>query len=114
DTTAYGRRGFTVTGVPVAGNWLQVTVTKTNGSAISLGATNNSGWTLTQLAQALLDKINTNTSPSLQGLDGLTGEDLVLTGVDGLGNPARVEFNLRARGAGWDAAQIQADLNASI
>ena len=76
DTAAFGIRSFDIKGNPVAGNYLQLVATKTNGTQVSLGVTNNSGLTLTQLAQALLDLINTNTSPSLQGADGLAGEDL--------------------------------------
>jgi hypothetical protein len=62
--------------------------------------------------QRLLDLVNTNASPSLQGADGLAGEDLV-TDYPGTAPPEQVEFNLRARSQGWDAAQIQVALSGS-
>jgi len=109
DTVAYGIRGFQITGDPVNGTFLQVVVNRTNNTPVSFGVTNSAGWTLTQLTQALLDLMNTNGSPSLQGPDGLRGEDLVTTSL----SPQQVEFNLRAGSVGWDAAQIQAGLNGS-
>jgi uncharacterized protein (TIGR03790 family) len=111
DTVAFGIRGFDIKGAPVNGNYLQLVVTKTNGVQVSLGVTNNSGMTLTQMAQALLDLINA--TPTLQGADGLTGEDLFTDSI-GPVPPPEVEFNLRARSLGWDAAQIQADLNGTV
>jgi hypothetical protein len=63
------------------------------------------------MTQRLLDLINTNTSPSLQGPDGLAGEDLVSGQIGPL--PA-VEFNLRARSIGWDPAQIQVAVTGSV
>ena len=91
------------------GSFLQFTVTRTNGAIVSLGVTNNTGGTtLTQLAQQLLDRINTNSSPSLQGVDGLAGEDLLTDPSGGI-----VEFHLRANGPGYAAAKIQAGLTGS-
>ena len=112
DTVASGIRGFTITGNPISGSFIQLIVTKTNSVPVSLGVTNNSGMTLTQMTQALIDRISTNTNPSLQGADGLTGADLI-TDAAGPVPPQQVEFNLMANSGGWDAAQIQADLNTS-
>jgi hypothetical protein len=110
DTIASGIHSFQITGNPGAGAFLQVVVTQTNGTQASLGVTNNSGLTLTQLTQELIDLINTNASPSLQGPDGLVGMDLVTTALT---PQQQVEFNLGANSPGWNAAEIQADLNAS-
>ena len=110
DTIASGIRNFTITGNPAINNYIQVIVTKTNGAQVSIGVTNNPATTLTLMAQALIDRINTNAS--LQGADGLTGGDLI-TDAAGPSPPQQVEFNLSANSAGWNAAQIQADLNGS-
>src|SRR5882672_9130409 len=108
DTVAYGIRGFQIIGTPLNGNFLQLVVTQTNGTLSTFSVTNLFGLTLEQMTQRLLDLINTNASPSLQGPDGLAGEDLVSGQVGPL--PA-VEFNLRARSIGWDAAQLVPKLN---
>lgn len=111
DTVAYGIRGFTITGNPISGSFLQLVITTTNGTQVSLGVTNNSGLTLQQLTQELIDLVNTNSNPSLQGPDGLTAMDLILTQLSPL---QQVQFNLQANSPGWAAAEIQADLNGSL
>jgi hypothetical protein len=111
DTVASGIRGFQITGNPAMNNYLQFVITKTNGSMVSLGVTNTSGGlSLAQMAQALIDRINTNAS--LQAVDGVTGSDLI-TDAPGPSPPQQVEFNVSANSPGWNAAQIQADLNGS-
>ncbi len=112
DTIANGIRAFQITGAPANGNYLQVVITKTNSSVVTVAVTNNSGLNLPQLTQQLLDAVNG--SAALQGADGVTGEDLVTTGYDAGGNPLQVQFNFRARSLGWDAAQVQVDLNGSV
>src|SRR5260370_40483486 len=77
DTTTYGIRGFQIKGTPLSGNFLQLVVTQTNGTQSTFSVTNGFGLTLEQMTQRLLDLINTNTNPSLQGTDGLAGEVLV-------------------------------------
>ena len=118
DSTAYGVRGYVITSnAPAIGDYLQFTFTKTNTDVVSVSITNTtSGTTLVNLIQGLLSMVNTNAA--LQGSDGVVAEDfcsysplteeLILVG--GQQNP---QFNLRARSAGWDAAQFQANLSGS-
>ena len=110
DTIANGLRTFLIKGYPSNGTFLQLAVTQTNGIQSTFGVTNSSGLTLEQMTQRLIDLINTNNSPSLQGPDGLIGEDFVTGTINMV--PA-AEFNFRARSIGWDAAQIQVDINGS-
>jgi uncharacterized protein (TIGR03790 family) len=107
NSTANGLRGFKLSGTPTPGAWLQLGVTKTNGTLVSLSVTNQSvSATLVDLAQRLTGLINS--SPDLQGRDGLIAED-VTSGAFGT-----VAFNLSARGAGLAAAAIQVQLSASL
>jgi uncharacterized protein (TIGR03790 family) len=107
DSTAWGYKTYDITGSLVLGSSLNLTVTKTNGAVVTLGVTNNSsGTTLAQLTQLLLDLVNA--SPSLQGNDGIAGEDLQSDPGSGL-----VEFHLRANGQGYAAAKVQTTLTAS-
>jgi uncharacterized protein (TIGR03790 family) len=106
DSSANGLRTFNVTGTISVGATLQLSVTKTNGVAFSLSVTNQSSTAaLFDLAQQLVTSINS--SPALQGGDGLVAEDL------NAGNMGTASFNLRARGAGRDAAAIQVQLTGS-
>jgi uncharacterized protein (TIGR03790 family) len=104
DSLAYGFRGFDVYGHIQSNSVLQVLITKTNGQLVSLSVTNQGG-TMAALTQRLLDLINT--SPDLQGSDGLVAEDII---VDVFGEPT---FNLRARSAGLQAAAMQVYLATS-
>ncbi|HPC62259.1 MAG TPA: TIGR03790 family protein [Verrucomicrobiota bacterium] len=108
ESPAWGWRSFSLTGQPANNHYAQLVITKTNGTQILVGVTNTSGLTLHQMALALVDQINTNAA--LQEPDGLVAEDLQTNLVS---TSPQVEFTLRARAAGWDAARIQADLNAS-
>ena len=111
DTAASGIRGFQIKNAPILGSYLQCVVTKTNSTTVTVTVTNNdSGATLAQFTQQLLDAINTNTD--LQSPDGLIVEDLISYTIPP--NTPTTEFNLRARAEGWDAAQIQADVNGSL
>jgi uncharacterized protein (TIGR03790 family) len=108
DTIAYGIRGYTNSGsAPQIGDYLQLTITKTNGAVVSVAITNtSSGTTLADFTQGLVNMVNTNAA--LQGDDGVVVEDFIgLNPLTGLLNP---QFNLRARSEGWDAAQLQANL----
>jgi hypothetical protein len=88
------------------GAWLQISVTKTNGAVLNLSATNqSSSAALSDLAQQLLTAINS--SPALQGSDGLVAQDLS-TGAFGTAC-----FNLCARSPDGEAAAIQAQLTGS-
>ena len=109
DTMASGARSFQVQNAPSLGNYLLLTVTKTNGTVIKVGATNSAGTTsISVLVQILVDMVNTNAA--LQGSDGVTAEDF--TGSDANVTPF-AQFNLHLRSAGWSAAQLQANLSGS-
>jgi len=106
DSSANGLRSFCLGGTVAVGTWLQLNVTKTNGVALSLSVTNQSGSAaLIDLAQQLAAVINS--SPALQGGDGLVAQDLS-TGAFGTAS-----FNLRAGGAGWNAAAIGVQVSGS-
>ncbi len=112
DTIAFGLRNFQIQAPtnPVPGSFLQMTITKTNGTQFRFGITNMTGdLTLIQMAPQLLSLINA--SPDLAGLDGLIGEDFETDAV----TPFQfVDFNLVANTNGWDAAQIQTSLITSF
>jgi uncharacterized protein (TIGR03790 family) len=101
DSIAWGIRQFTIGGTMVIGDFLNLSATKTNGAQLTVGVTNTSGsTTLQQFIQQFMSAINSNVD--LQGNDGLAAEDLTQATV------VSWNFNLRARGEGFDAAQIQA------
>jgi uncharacterized protein (TIGR03790 family) len=109
DTIAWGVRPFSVFNAPTAGSYLLLTVTKTNGTVVTVGATNSAGNTsIFTNTQALVNTVNTNAD--LQGSDGVAAEDFI--GYDANVPPA-AQFNLRARSPGWNAAQLQANLSGS-
>jgi hypothetical protein len=114
DTIAYGFYGsdgigFSVSNAPSVGDYLQLMVTKTNGTQITITVTNTAPGTNTSgLTAQLLNAINGN--PSLQAADGLVAEDFFP--YDGYGLPY-AQFNLYAQTAGWPASQIQATLSGS-
>jgi uncharacterized protein (TIGR03790 family) len=107
DTVASGIRGFIVSGTPVSNSFIYTTITRTNGTQVSVGVTNSANQNLTQFAQQFLDAINA--IAGLQGSNGLTAEDLI-TDSTGPTPPPQVEFNFLANGIGWNAAQIQASV----
>ncbi len=107
DTIAYGIQSFTVTGNPNVGDYLLLSVTKTNGAVVSVGVTNTvTNAAMGTLLQDLFNLVNSN--PTLQGSDGLQAEDFYGGDPD---NPP--QFNLEARSLGIAAAQIQAQLSGS-
>jgi len=110
DSPALGFRNFVVTNVPALNSYLLLTVTKTNGMAVNVGATNTSGNSdPTVLVQALANAVNSH--PDLNVPDGVMAEDILSYQLY-YGLPA-AEFNLRARSPGWPMAQIQAQLTSS-
>jgi hypothetical protein len=114
NTPAQGLRNFFVTNVATASSYLQLTLTKTNGTVIAVGVTNDGGQNTGELVQALATAINSN--PGLTGPDGVLTEDVLSynawNGV--LWNDRHAgEFNLLARAPGWREAQIQAHLTGS-
>jgi uncharacterized protein (TIGR03790 family) len=110
DTTASGRRQFTFAGELVLGDYLQCTITRTNGQVTTVSVTNESPTAaFTDFAQALLAAINA--APTLQGADGLVAEDLL---IGAAGPDPAAQFNLRARAPGFKEAQLQAGLSGTF
>ena len=111
DTIAYGIRGYAITGdAPASGDYLLLSITKTNGVAVTVAITNDvTSKTLPDLAQSLVNLVNT--TAALQGSDGVAAEDFM--SYDPSTGQAYPRFNLRARSAGWNAAQLQANLSSS-
>ena len=106
---------YYVTNTPQVGDYLQLVVIKTNGQVVTASVTNtSSGTTLSQLAKALFDAVNTNSA--LQSADGLVIEDVIMYEdipyVYGSNDHAG-EFNIRARGSGWPQSQIKACFSGS-
>ena len=109
DTVATGYQFVTASNTPIIGDWLQITITKTNGTNVTLAVTNTtSGTTVGTMAQNLVSLINAN--PTLQATDGVFAADLF--DVDPYGLPI-VQFFLYARTPGWPASQILATLTSS-
>ena len=112
DTVAYGFCNFVITNAPQTNDYLQITVTKTNGTEVTLSVTNPPGNTSTPgLIQLLISAINTNAS--LMTADGLVAEDFIDYTVYQDPPINGGEFNLYARTAGWPASQIQVALSGS-
>jgi hypothetical protein len=108
DTIANGIHPFSVSNTPGIGDYLQLTVTKTNGTQVAVAITNQPpGVTTSALTQGLVDMVNTNAA--LMGADGIVAEDFV--GYDVYFGMPYAEFNLRARSAGWNAAEVQVALS---
>jgi uncharacterized protein (TIGR03790 family) len=106
DSTAYGYQLVQASNNPVMGDWLQMTIVKTNGTQVSLAVTNfQTGQSITSFLQVLMNEINgTNI---LQTADGVTASDLLEWNTDSYG------FLVNASSPGWPAAQIQAVLTGS-
>ena len=99
NSRAVGVKSCFLSGSLQVGSWLKLDVVKTNGVLVSLAVTNQSASaTPFDLATQFVGVINA--TPSLQGSDGLTAEDL----SRGLFNSAW--FNLLARGPGFSAALL--------
>lgn len=107
DSSAFGLNRLSVSNAPQTGNWIRLTLTKTNGQSFSFSVTNNGGGTITSLMQSLANQINA--SPALQSADGAIAEDFFSA------EPGRAwaGFLLRARNPGWTAAQILAQWDGS-
>jgi hypothetical protein len=105
DTVAKGYQVVTFYNAPAVGDWIQITFTKTNGTLVTLGVTNNvSGTTIGAMAQNLVNLINA--TPALQTADGAVASDFIDQ------EPA-AQFYLYARAPGWPASQILTTLNTS-
>ena len=103
DTVAYGYygsdgMGFSATNPPNVGDYLQLVVTKTNGTQVTLAVTNTApGTNISGLAGQLINAINGN--GALQAADGLIARGLY--SLDVYPGIPFVQFNLYARTAGW-------------
>lgn len=106
NTMAWGTRSYTVAGGLVVGDTLQLDVTKTNGTVISVAVTNTSGDSVYGFVLQLLAAVNARTE--LRADDGLVAEDWQTDSTN------TAYFNLRARSPGWAAAQIQAQLSGTF
>jgi uncharacterized protein (TIGR03790 family) len=106
-SVAYGIRKFSIN----TNNSLQLVdylgaiVTKTNGSVVTISVTNQTGLSLKPFVQLFANALDDEAQ--LSGTDGLVVEDL----VDG--NFGAVDFNLRARSIGREAAALLVTLYAS-
>ncbi len=102
DSTARPYRSYVISGTSAEGDVLRCTLIKTNGESISIAVTNQAPPVDTgKLALRLLNQINT--SPSLQGADGVSAED-VYTPSDRV-----VSFILYARSLGLAAARLRCE-----
>ncbi|MGA2279975.1 MAG: TIGR03790 family protein [Verrucomicrobiota bacterium] len=115
DTVAYGLYGsdgvgFSAANPPNVGDYLQLVVTKTNGTQVTLAVTNTApGTNISGLTSQLINAVNGNSA--LQAADGVVAEDFV--SLDYYYDIPYAQFNLYARTAGWLASQIQANFSAS-
>jgi uncharacterized protein (TIGR03790 family) len=118
DTDAYGYRSYYITNPPALGDYLQLIVIKTNGQTVVNAVTNaEPGTKLGELTKALLSRASSD--PALQGPDGLAFEDINMhedfpfnVYIYGT-NDHSGEFNIRAKGQGWPAAQMRVCLRGS-
>jgi uncharacterized protein (TIGR03790 family) len=109
DSIAAGYFGLGVSNTPAVGDWVLLDFFKTNGTHVTVGATNTVlGATIGSLTRALLNEVNA--TGLLQSSDGVLASDFFDSDAYGI---AEAGFNLYARSAGWPAAQIQAALSAS-
>ena len=109
DTVATGYQVVTFYNAPVVGDWIQMTLTKTNGTVVTLGVTNNvSGTTIGTMTQNLLNLINAN--PVLQTADGAFASDFFDNDPNG---QAAAQFYLYAHTSGWPASQILTTISTS-
>lgn len=110
DTVAYGLGQFSAANPPAVGDDLQLVVTKTNGTQVTITVTNTApGTNISGLTQQLVDAINNNST--LQMADGLVAEDFIPYDSYGM---SYAQFNLQARTAGWPAAQILTAFSGSV
>ncbi len=101
DSTAYGEHIVQASNNLGVGDWLQLTIIKTNGQQVMVGVTNEgAGESITDFLQLLMDQINGN--PVLQTADGVTASDL----LPGTTNGTEI-FLIYAASPGLPAAQIQ-------
>lgn len=98
-SAAFGMQEFKVLANPLSvGNWLQLSITKTNGQVVVVSVTNQiAGLNATNLAAQLFAAINSQAA--LLGSDGICAEDLSF-------NSTFATFFLKARSPGYPASGI--------
>ncbi len=105
DTVATGYQLVTINNAPMVGDWIQVSIIKTNGTVVSLGITNNTpGTSVGTMTANLMNLINAN--PALTTADGVSAADLY-------SDSSEAQFFLYARTPGWPASQILAQWSTS-
>jgi uncharacterized protein (TIGR03790 family) len=107
DTPATGYLGILASNTPIAGDWLRLDFTKTNGTQVAVSVTNTTPGIAT-LVQSLANLVNA--TPALQSSDGVLAADF---GDDTYCGIVAAQVTLYARSPGWPAAQIQATFTAS-
>jgi len=113
DTVARGRLEIDIAGTLVVGDYLQLSATKTNGATTTVSVTNSlSNGNVGQFVQTFVNAINA--AADLQGVDGLTAEDLYVEVLDANTGLAFTSFNLRPRSIGWAAAGLQAQVTGTF
>lgn len=106
DSPARGQVTASVSNTPAIGDWIQLLITKTNGSVVTLSVTNTSPQgTAVSMAETLTNQILS--SSELQLSDGITVGDFYAP------DNYSAYFLLQARTSGWPAAQIHASLSGS-
>jgi uncharacterized protein (TIGR03790 family) len=106
DSIATGYHNLLVSNAPAVGDWLQLSITETNGANFTLSVTNTTnGATIGQFLQVLINAVNT---PALWTSSGVLADDF-----DDESSYGYADFNLYARSPGWAAAAIQVTLTAS-
>ncbi|HUC86079.1 MAG TPA: hypothetical protein VL970_12855, partial [Candidatus Acidoferrales bacterium] len=106
DSSAFGYHAVQAANSPNPGDWLQLTITKTNGLQVTEAVTNvQTNATITSLLQDLMNQINGD--PALQTADGVSASDLLYQG-NGF-----YFFLVNGNSPGWPAAQIQTSFTGS-
>lgn len=106
NSVALGLHQEGVANAPLLGDWIRLTIQKTNGVSVTLGVTNRTlGGTIGALVQNLYNLVNANAT--LGTADGVLADDFLDY------EPAPTTFNLYARTPGAPAAQIKATLTTS-
>jgi hypothetical protein len=96
-----------ISNTPAVGAWVQLQVTKTNGSVVTLGVTNTSAQgTAVTLAQSLTNVVLS--TPELQVNDGIVVDWFYATAGD-----YAAGFVFKSRTPGWPPARLQVKLTAS-
>jgi len=109
DTSATGYLGVLVSNSPAAGDWVELTFTKTNGAQVVVAVTNTtSGTSVAEFTQGLVNAVNATTA--LQGPDGALASDFA---DDTYCGQIAAQFTLYARSPGLAASQLEVTIASS-